>query len=126
MDAPEGLLFTRDHEWIRLIDESSVRLGISDFAQDELGDILFVELPELGARYEKGDTVVEVESSKTVGEAFAPFDGEILRTNGAVVDSPELINEDPYGEGWLVEMRSSSHVDADSFLSVAEYRDLTE
>ena len=104
MSTPEDLHYTAEHEWIMPLGESSYRIGITDYAQDQLGDIVFVELPELGDEVEAGAVVAEVESTKSVGEVYAPMSGVVSAVNEDVVDTPELVNQDPYGDGWLIEL----------------------
>ncbi len=123
MNIPNDLLYTEEHEWLA-IDGTTVRLGITDFAQDQLGDIVYVDLPEVGADLEKDDTFAEVESTKSVGEVYAPFDGVVTAVNDALVDTPELVNADPYGEGWLIEMRIATEIGG--LLDADAYRALTE
>jgi glycine cleavage system H protein len=124
VEYPEDLKYTAEHEWVRTTD-SGVRLGITAYAQDQLGDIVFVELPEVGATLDKGAVMVEVESTKSVGEVYAPFSGTVTAVNESVVDRPELVNQDPYGEGWLVEM-TSEDTDGVEMLDAAAYRALVE
>lgn len=100
-NVPHELLYTKEHEWVR-IDGNSAVVGITEHAQRELGDVVFVELPEIGQRFEVGESFGNVESVKAVSEIYAPLSGEISEINSEVVDSPELVNEDPYGDGWLV------------------------
>lgn len=123
MNTPNDLLYTEEHEWVS-VDGTTVRLGITDFAQDQLGDIVYVDLPEVGAELEKDDTFAEVESTKSVGEVYAPFDGVVTAVNDALVDTPELVNSDPYGEGWLIEMTVPGEIDG--LLDADAYRALTE
>ena len=123
MKIPNDLLYTEEHEWVS-VDGTTVRLGITDFAQDQLGDIVYVDLPEVGAELQKDDTFAEVESTKSVGEVYAPFDGVVTAVNDALVDTPELVNSDPYGEGWLVEMTIT--VEIGGLLDADAYRALTE
>ena len=101
MNVPEGLLYTKDHEWVK-IDGNTATVGITDFAQGELGDIVFVTLPEVGQEFSKGDPIVEVEATKTVAEAYAPMDCVITEVNSNLETEPELINNDPVGDGWMV------------------------
>ncbi|PPF12768.1 MULTISPECIES: glycine cleavage system protein GcvH [unclassified Rathayibacter] len=115
------LQYTSDHEWIR-VDGEVATVGITAYAADKLGDVVFVELPEAGARVEGGSVVGEIESTKSVGELFAPVDGEVLETNTAVVDSPELVNSDPFGEGWLIRVRFDAL--PDGLLDSAAYTEL--
>lgn len=126
MNVPEDLHYTDEHEWIRQLGDTAVRLGITDYAQDQLGDVVFVELPETGKEVAGDDLVVEIESTKSVGEVYAPFGGTITAVNEAVAESPELVNSSPYEEGWLVEMKLSDVFSAEGLLSAAAYRDLTE
>lgn len=124
MQLPDDLIYTEEHEWLRTSDERAFRLGITDYAQDQLGDIVFVELPEVGATVEAGGILAEVESTKSVGEVYAPVAGSVTAVNKAVVERPELVNSDPYGDGWLVEMEPSDGLPA--FLDADAYRELTE
>lgn len=125
MQVPESLSYTDEHEWIQQLD-GRVRIGISDFAQDQLGDIVYVELPEIGSRVAKEDILVEVESTKSVGEVYAPVAGEIVAVNESVSTSPELVNKSPYDEGWLVEIKPDEDLDTSGLLDAAGYRELTE
>ena len=104
MQIPEDLLYNDDHEWIRRGGDSVVRIGISDYAQDQLGDVVYVELPDEGSTVAKNDLLVEIESTKSVGEVYAPFAGTVVAVNQAAADAPELVNTSPYGDGWLVEI----------------------
>lgn len=126
MNVPEDLLYTDEHEWIRRIDDTRIRLGITDYAQDQLGDVVYVELPEVGKEVVKEDLVAEIESTKSVGEVYAPFPGAITAVNDAVTASPELVNSSPYDDGWLVEMNLAGDLGGDGLLDAAAYRDLTE
>ncbi|PPH26388.1 glycine cleavage system protein H [Rathayibacter rathayi] len=121
MAVPSDLQYTSDHEWIR-IDGATATVGITAYAADKLGDVVFVELPEAGSRVEGGSVVGEIESTKSVGELFAPVDGEVLEANTAVVDSPELVNSDPFGEGWLIRVRFEAL--PDGLLDAAAYTEL--
>jgi glycine cleavage system H protein len=126
MQVPDDLLYTEEHEWIRRMEDGMVRIGITDYAQDQLGDVVFVELPVVGATVAKDDILVEVESTKSVGEVYAPFAGEVSNVNQQASDSPELVNQDPYGEGWLVEMKLEGDMPYEGVLDAASYRELTE
>ncbi len=126
MNTPEDLHYTDEHEWIRPVDETTVRIGITDYAQDQLGDVVYVELPESGREVAKDDLLVEIESTKSVGEVYAPFGGTIATVNDKVAESPELVNASPYDEGWLVEIEVSGEIDTSGLLDAAAYRDLTE
>lgn len=126
MSTPEELRYTEEHEWIAIKDGDLVRVGITEYAQDQLGDVVFVDLPEVGQQVDAGDSFGEVESTKSVSELFAPLDGEIVAVNNAVADSPELINSDPYGEGWLVEIKLTDASTTDSLLEAEAYQALIE
>lgn len=121
MSFPEDLKYTAEHEWVRDPGESpgSVRVGITSYAQDALGDIVFVQLPEVGESVQAGAVVGELESTKSVSEVYAPLAGEVLARNEALDATPELVNTDPYGEGWLFELRvegeSSELLDAETY-----------
>ncbi|WP_106181079.1 glycine cleavage system protein GcvH [Prauserella shujinwangii] len=126
MSTPEELRYTEEHEWVAVRDADTVRVGITEYAQDQLGDVVFVDLPEVGRQVDAGEAFGEVESTKSVSELFAPLDGEIVAVNGAVADSPELINSDPYGEGWLVEVRVSDAAAIDGLLDADAYQRVIE
>ena len=126
MQIPDDLLYTDEHEWIKRLDESTVRIGITDYAQDQLGDVVYVELPEAQAKVAKDDLLVEVESTKSVGEVYAPVGGTVVNINAAVVDTPELVNQSPYEQGWFVELSIDGELKTDGLLDAAAYRDLTE
>lgn len=106
MTEKANLKFTAEHEWLD-IDGNTVTIGITDFAADKLGDVVFVELPKAGSVVQSGKVIGEIESTKSVGELFAPVDGTILEANTAVVDSPELVNEDPFGAGWMIKLEAA-------------------
>ena len=122
MPVPEDLQYTKSHEWVR-VEGDAATVGITDHAQDELGDVVFVELPEVGATWETGDSFGAVESVKAVSDLYAPMGGEVTEVNSALEDSPEKINEDPYGEGWILKLRTSGESD---LLSPADYEKLLE
>lgn len=126
MQIPEDLLYNDDHEWIRRGDGSVVRIGISDYAQDQLGDVVYVELPDEGATVAKNDLLVEIESTKSVGEVYAPFAGTVVAVNQAAADAPELVNTSPYGDGWLVEIDVTGEFSEVGLLDAAAYKELTE
>lgn len=126
MEIPDDLLYTEEHEWIRHVGESLVRIGITDYAQDQLGDVVYVELPLVGKEVARDDVLVEVESTKSVGEVYAPFPGKITDVNEKISQSPELVNQSPYEDGWLVLMRVDGEMPTDRLLDAAAYRDLTE
>ncbi|MFP4554405.1 MAG: glycine cleavage system protein GcvH [Actinomycetota bacterium] len=126
MNTPEDLHYTDEHEWIKQVGDSTVRIGITDYAQDQLGDVVFVELPEAGKEVAKDDLVVEIESTKSVGEVYAPFAGRVAAVNEAVAENPELVNTSPYEDGWLVEIEVSGDIVTDDLLDAAAYKDMTE
>lgn len=126
MQTPEDLHYTDEHEWIRKVGDSTVRIGITDYAQDQLGDVVYVELPESGKDVSKDDLVVEIESTKSVGEVYAPFAGKVGAVNEHVAETPELVNTSPYEDGWLVEIELSGEYSTDGLLDAAGYTDLTE
>jgi len=122
VQAPDDLRYTAAHEWLRDEGDRRIRIGITDYAQDQLGDIVYVDLPEVGATVESGGTVAEIESTKSVGEAYAPVDGTVVEVNEALNDTPELINSDPYGDGWVVVLQIESELDSSELLDAAAYR----
>lgn len=126
MEVPEDLRYTDEHEWIRRMDGSVIRIGITDYAQDQLGDVVYVELPSESSEASQGDLLVEIESTKSVGEIYAPFDGTVSAVNQAVADSPELVNTSPYTQGWLVELDVGDGYDEEGLLDASGYRELTE
>jgi glycine cleavage system H protein len=118
---PDDLKYHREHDWARIDGDEAV-LGITWFAQDALGELVHFEAPETGATLTRDQSYGEVESVKAVSDVIAPLSGEVLEVNGAVVDAPETVNEDPYGEGWLVRIRLADPSELDSLLDVAAYR----
>ncbi len=120
---PENLRYAEDHEWARLL-EDNVRIGLSDYAQDQLGDIVFVELPEVGDTFEKGDEFGVIESVKAVVEMIIPVGGEVLTINSALEEAPELVNQSPYEEGWLIEVRLSDLGEIDQLMDMPAYLDM--
>lgn len=126
MQTPEDLHYTEEHEWIRLVGDSRVRIGITDYAQDQLGDVVYVELPQDGKEVAKEDLIAEIESTKSVGEVYAPFPGTVAATNDRVTDTPDLVNSSPYDEGWLVELDVSGEIDTSGLLDAAAYKNMTE
>ncbi len=121
---PEDLRYTSEHEWLRTPGgaESSVRVGITDFAQDALGDIVFVSLPEAGTEVEAGSAVGELESTKSVSDVYAPVSGKVVGRNEALESAPELVNSDPYGEGWLFEIVPSDSASVDALMDATAYQ----
>ena len=125
MHIPENLKYTSDHEWV-MIDSGRAKVGITDYAQDALGDVVFVDIPEVGKRVTVGETVTEVESTKSVSDIYAPLEGEIIEINSDLDDSPELLNGDPYGEGWIFILELDEAASTDNLLSANEYRELVD
>lgn len=125
MQIPDDLRYSPDHEWIR-VEGGKVTIGITDYAQDALGDVVFVDLPEVGAEVEAAASISEVESTKSVSDIYAPVSGTIAEVNADLGDAPERLNDDPYGEGWIcvIELTDPSQVDA--LLTAAAYRELVE
>ena len=113
MQVPEDLRYTRNHEWVRDDGDGSFRVGITDFAQDALGDVVYVSLPEVGRALDAGEAFGEVESTKSVSDVYAPLPGTVAEVNGALADAPEAVNRDPYGEGWLVVITSEAGLPPD-------------
>jgi glycine cleavage system H protein len=124
--TPEELKYTDEHEWLATKAATTVRVGITDYAQQQLGDVVFVELTEVGTSVSAGDPVGEVESTKSVSEIFAPVDGEVSAVNSALDGQPELINSDPYGEGWILELSVADADALEGLLDAAAYQELTE
>ncbi len=123
-DIPADLKYTAEHEWVR-VEGTTVTVGITDYAQDQLGDVVYVDLPESGAAVTSGQAFGEVESTKSVSDLFAPVDGTVAERNDALDDRPELINSDPYGEGWLVRIELADGASTAALLDAAAYTDLT-
>ena len=123
MNVPPELRYTADHEWARL-EDGKVRVGITDYAQDALGDVVFVQLPEIGTSVEAGATFSEVESTKSVSDIYAPLAGEVVDVNVALADAPQNLNEDPYGEGWICVLEPTDPAGFDTLLDADAYRSL--
>ncbi len=119
---PDNLQYSKDHEWLK-IEGDTGRAGVTDFAQNSLGDIVYVELPKVGDKFEQGDPFGSVESVKSVNELFIPVSGEIVEVNEALADAPEQVNEDPYGKGWMIRFKLTDPSEVDSLLSASEYED---
>ncbi len=124
-NIPDELKYSTDHEWLRLLDDGTAQVGITDFAQSSLGDITFVELPEEGEDFAKGESFCVVESVKAASDVYLMVAGEILEINTALEDEPELINQDAYGEGWIVKIRLADRAEVDDLLSARDYAPLT-
>ncbi|HWC84275.1 MAG TPA: glycine cleavage system protein GcvH [Pseudonocardiaceae bacterium] len=124
--VPEELKYTQEHEWVARTGVDSVRIGITDFAQTQLGDVVFVQLPEVGEELTAGQTIGEVESTKSVSDLYAPVAGSVVARNDALDAQPELINSDPYGEGWMFEVTVTEPDAVDGLLDADAYRAITE
>lgn len=125
MDFPEELRYSSDHEWVR-IEGGNVRIGITDYAQDALGDVVYVEVPAVGASVSAGDKVSEVESTKSVSDIYAPLAGTVVEANADLADAPQRLNDDPYGEGWICVIELSDTAELEELLDVGAYRRLVE
>ena len=125
MNVPEDLRYSTDHEWART-EDGRVRVGITDFAQDTLGDVVFVDLPEVGATVTAGGTFGEVESTKSVSDLYAPVGGTVVEVNAELADAPNRINDDPYGEGWICIIEPSDPSELDALLDAAGYQQLVD
>lgn len=124
--VPEELRYTPEHEWVSPSADSTGRVGITDYAATQLGDVVYLQLPLVGTSVTRGEPVGEVESTKSVSEVFAPVTGEVVARNDTLEDSPELLNSDPYGEGWMFEIKLAEKSEMDSLLSAEDYRSLIE
>ncbi len=125
-EFPSDLRYRDSHEWVRVEDDGTVVVGISDHAQGELGDMVFVELPEPGMSYDQGEACAVVESVKAASDIYAPLSGEVIGANGELEDSPELVNSDPYGEGWLFRMIPSDPSQIDGLMDAGAYAEVLE
>jgi glycine cleavage system H protein len=123
LNLPEDVRYTDDHEWAKK-NGDVVRMGISDYAQDQLGDIVFVELPEVGSSFDKGEEFGTVESVKAVSELYMPIGGEVTAINEALADEPELVNSDPYNGGWMIEIKASHPAELEAMKSKADYLEM--
>jgi glycine cleavage system H protein len=125
MQYPENLHYSEEHEWVR-VDGTRATIGITDFAQDALGDVVFVQLPDAGLAVIRSAGCAEVESTKSVSEIYAPLSGTVVEVNGALEDTPELVNQDPYGAGWIFAVEMSDPSEVESLMGAAAYRTLVE
>ena len=125
MQIPDDLRYSSDHEWVR-VENGKARVGITDYAQDALGDVVFVDLPEVGAAAVAGDSISEVESTKSVSDIYAPVTGTIVEVNAELADAPERLNEDPYGEGWIFVIDLADPGQLDGLMDAAAYRALVD
>ena len=124
-NIPDDLHYSKDHEWVRVEGNTAV-VGITDYAQDSLGDVVYVELPKAGDEFQANESFGSVESVKAVSEMFSPVSGEITGFNEKLADEPEKVNQDPYGEGWMIRVQMSNPGEVDSLLTAAEYEDFTK
>ena len=124
-NVPENLHYSKDHEWVRVEGDTAV-VGITDHAQEALGDVVYVELPKAGEEFAAHESFGSVESVKAVSEIFTPVSGKVSDVNGSLNDEPEKVNQDPYGEGWMLKIKMSSSGEVDSLLTAAEYEDFTK
>jgi glycine cleavage system H protein len=125
MNVPDALRYSKDHEWARL-EDGRVRIGITDYAQDALGDIVYVQLPAVGATVTLGESFSEVESTKSVSDIYAPVSGTVVAVNNDLADAPQRLNEDPYGDGWLCEIETEDPSQLEQLLDAAAYRQLID
>ena len=125
MEFPEGLKYSKEHEWV-LVEDRTATIGITEFAQEELGDIVYVELPEVGEKVVKDDPFGAVESVKAVSDIYAPVSGSVLEINDALPDSPETINDDPYGDGWMIKVEMTDMDDLKDLMTAEEYAEYVE
>jgi glycine cleavage system H protein len=125
MNVPEDLNYTKEHEWVR-VEGDRLTVGITDFAQDALGDVVYVDVPEKGTQVRAGEPFGEVESTKSVSDVYSPVSGTVVERNAALSDAPELVNRDPYGEGWMVIIAASDAGELEGLLEPGAYRELTE
>ncbi len=126
MEYPKGLRYSREHEWVLVEDTDGALIGISDFAQNELGEVVYVETPAMGENLSKDDPFGAVESVKAVSDLYAPVSGAVVEVNDALADTPELVNEDPYGEGWIVKVTMSDVGELDDLMTHEEYQEYCE
>jgi glycine cleavage system H protein len=123
MQIPDNLKYTKDHEWTKIEGDTAI-IGITDFAQSELGDIVYVELPEVGAQTKQGESFGTIEAVKAVSDLFAPLTGEVLEVNSELSDKPEVINKDPYGDGWIIKIKFSDKGELEKLLDKSKYEEL--
>jgi glycine cleavage system H protein len=126
VQIPEDLRYTENHEWVRSTDDGIITVGISDYAQDALGDVVYVDLPDVGREIEAGEVFAEVESTKSVNDVYAPVSGVVSAVNDPLLDTPELVNSDPFGEGWFIKIRPLGGSNIDHLMDAAAYRVFTE
>lgn len=122
MNVPDELFYTEEHEWV-MVEGETATIGITDYAQEELGDVVFVELPDVGDAFTAKESFGSVESVKAVSEIFSPVSGEIVETNESLTDAPETVNEDPYGEGWMIRLHLENPKELDALMSPEDYKE---
>ena len=126
MEVPGDRRYTKEHEWALVEDDGTVRVGISEFAQHELGDVIYIELPAAGARVTQHKQMGEIESVKAVSDLFSPVTGEVVEVNATVKEKPELVNDDPYNGGWLIRIKADNRDELEALLDAASYQQITE
>lgn len=124
MDVPDGHKYSREHEWVRVDESGAATIGITDFAQDQLGDIVYLGLPEVGSQVRQSEKCGEVESVKSVSDLYSPVSGEVVERNDLAIDTPELVNQSAYGDGWLWQVRLENPSELENLLDAEEYREL--
>ena len=125
MNHPDNLMYTSEHEWVK-IENNIATVGITDFAQGELGDIIFLEFPDVDESFNEGDVFGTIEAVKTVSDLFMPVAGKVVEVNSSLEDNPELVNEDPYGEGWIIKIHITNESQIDTLLSPSDYKNLID
>lgn len=125
MNVPDDLLYAENHEWVRKQDDGTIRVGITDYAQDALGDVVFVDLPDVGRDLGAGEPFGEIESTKSVSDLYSPTNGEVVAVNEDLEDTPELVNQDPYGDGWMISIRPTPEAAMDHLMDAAAYAEHT-
>jgi glycine cleavage system H protein len=126
LEYPEDLKYTKEHEWVRVEGDGRVRVGITDFAQDALGDVVYVDVPEVGTEVQAGASFGEVESTKSVSDVYSPVTGKVIERNSELEERPELVNSEPYGHGWVVAIEVADPAELDALLDAAAYRAFVE
>ncbi len=126
MNVPGDLRYSSDHEWVRATSDTTAVVGITDYAQDALGDVVFVDLPDVGSTVSVGDSIGEIESTKSVSDVYSPLTGTVTEVNGDLADTPEKVNSDPYGEGWMFTIEFSDGSGLDGLMDAAAYTELSE
>ncbi len=126
MNVPGDLRYSKDHEWVRTSDDNRAVVGITDYAQDALGDVVFVDLPEVGSSVSVGDSIGEIESTKSVSDVYSPLTGTVVEVNSELLDAPEKVNSDPYGEGWMFAVEVADAAAFGELMDAATYTELTE